>query len=48
MPNPRKARARDRQREKAALPKQHGGSLRRIYPDAVRKHAHRRRQRRRN
>ena len=42
MPSPRKARARDRQREKAALPRQHGGSLRRVYPDAVRKRNRRR------
>lgn len=46
MPSLRKARARDRQREKAVLPKQHGGSIRRVYPDAVRKRNHRRRGRR--
>ncbi len=41
MPNVRKAQARDRAREKAARPKLHGGSLRRIYPDAIRKAARR-------
>lgn len=42
MPPPRKARTRDRAREKAQRPKLHGGSLRRVYPDAIRKAARRR------
>jgi len=45
MPSPRKAQARDRAREKAIRPKLHGGSLRRVYPDAIRKAARRRRRR---
>lgn len=49
MPGLRKALARDRRRAKAANPhKLHGGSLRRIYPDVIRKVNHRRRSRRPN
>lgn len=42
MSSLRKALARDRARAKAIRPRLHGGSIRRVYPDAVRKAARRR------
>lgn len=46
MPSLRKAQARDRKREKAQRPKLHGGSIRRVYPDAIKKALRPRRRRR--